>query len=191
MAYTAPDATPAPIYDQALDDIFHDLLAGITGIPATLVRPRWQPDPPNQPDFTTNWVAFGVQVGLADTFPWINHDPTGNAGLGSDQLERDEGLKVLCSFYGPAYTSMLARFRDGIQIESNRYDLEAAGIFLIEFQEPINLPALLKEKWVTRIDVNVLFKRRIRRSYSVNTIVALPPLSQINNLSSITKIIVP
>lgn len=171
MAYTLPTITP--LYGDALDDVFHDVIQGICGFSdGSLIRPRWQPEPPNQPDFNVDWVAFGVQTADADVYAYGKHDPSGNGGLGADQVERDETLKVLISFYGPNSTMLISQFRDGIQIDSNRDALTAVGIKLQECQTETVLPALLKEKWVKRIDTNVIFRRRVKRSYAVNTIVS-------------------
>lgn len=172
ISYLLPSSSPAPIYGDALDDVFQINIAGITGITdTTLIRPRWQPEPPNQPDFGTNWVAFGVQVVDGDRFSYRKHDPTGNGGLGSDSLEKDETLQLLISFYGPNGTAICKQYQDGLQIDRNRDDLMVYGIKLVEVQEARVLPALLKEKWVRRIDISATFRRRIKRSYSIPTVV--------------------
>lgn len=172
ISYLLPSSSPAPIYGDALDDVFQINIAGITGITdTTLIRPRWQPEPPNQPDFGTNWVAFGVQVVDGDRFSYRKHDPYGNGGLGSDSLEKDETLQLLISFYGPNGTALCKQYQDGLQIDRNRDDLMVSGIKLVEVQEARVLPALLKEKWVRRIDISATFRRRIKRSYSIPTVV--------------------
>lgn len=181
MPYLAPDAIPAVIDDDALDDAFHDLLAGITGVPATLVRPRWQPTPPTQPDFNTDWIAFGVSVSDVDKFAYIGHLASGNGGLGTNSVERDETLKLQCSFYGPNCKTKLALFRDGVMVDSNRFDLEALGIKFIEVQETVNLPALMKERWVKRLDVTSIFRRRVKRIYSVPSLVGIPSMVDLDN----------
>ena len=43
------------------------VMAGISGLPSALVRPRWQPNPPVQPDIDTDWLAFGVLDPLVTT----------------------------------------------------------------------------------------------------------------------------
>ena len=67
--------TPSTVFDADLENIFHDAFVGITGIPAGLVRPRWQPEPPLQPDFKTDWMAFGSQSFLGDWNVYSEHDP--------------------------------------------------------------------------------------------------------------------
>jgi len=191
MTYLAPDSTPIPPYDGSLDDIFHDLIQGVTGIDPTLIRPRWQPSPPNQPDFDANWVAFGITSQEVDTFAWVGHNPAGNSGLGTNELERDERVTVLHSFYGPSGSALMARYRDGLQIDQNREALATFGVKLVEVQPSPNVPALLKEKWVRRIDLPVVFIRRVKRSYSVPSLVGLSsadPTNSLDNEQYVTKI---
>lgn len=58
--YLLPEQSPAPLEGDALDDFFHDIVAGITGLDTNLVRPRWQETPPPAPKRGTNWAAVGV-----------------------------------------------------------------------------------------------------------------------------------
>lgn len=164
--YLAPLA-PDPKYDEALENIFHGLLHGITGIPKTLIRPRWQPDPPNQPDFQTNWVAFGVTIMQSDWDPYLLHEPEAAAGAGISSQSQGETLHIMLSFYGPNYQAYERRFRHGIHIEQNRDALTVEKIKFIELTEPVTLPALLKEKWVKRIDSKMVCRRWVSRTYPI------------------------
>jgi hypothetical protein len=157
--YLSPSA--APPYDDALADILHDAIAGITGLPDSLVRPRWQPEPPPRPAFDVDWVAFGVSVEPADTFAW-------QGTVGPDyEVQRDELVRVLHSFYGPNCESFERRLRDGLALSQNRDGLKANNINLIEVQDPVKLPRLLQEKWVQRVDVTIVYRRRTSRKYAV------------------------
>lgn len=163
--YLAPVA--ASVYDDALDDTFQALIAALTGVSGDLVRPRWTVEPSNRPDFSTNWVAFGCNKAEVDAFAYDRHDA---AGSGSTSVERDEIISVACSFYGPGAHGLCERLRDGLEVSQNRDVLYSAGITLIEAQEAVILPSLLKEKWVRRVDVTALFRRRTSRTYQVLTI---------------------
>ncbi len=72
----------APDEDTALEDFIHDFIAGVTGIAADMVRPRWQPTPPRQPPVGANWCAFGVTETNADTYASRVHDPAADAETG-------------------------------------------------------------------------------------------------------------
>jgi hypothetical protein len=186
LGYIAPVA-PLPIYAETLENVFHDLIQGVCGIAdGSLVRPRWQPEPVNQPAFSTDWVAFGIQTYNADTFAYVKHDPAGNGGAGESELQRDEQLRVLMSFYGPNGDALETRFRDGLQIEQNRVNLGVQGVKLVQLLEATQLPALLMDKWVRRIDVAGLFNRRITRRYTVGTLVS--STVALNNEQYITNI---
>lgn len=174
-----------PVYGDALDDVFHDLLVGITGIANDLVRPRWQPEPPNQPDFSATWVAFGVTITQGDVFSYQAHDPS--AG-GFNVVERDEVLTVLQSYYGPNGQAAAQRFNAGIQVEQNRDTLTAVGIKFVECQEINQLPALLKEKWVRRFDCRTIYRRRVRSTYPILDLVADPTGITLDNEHYITTI---
>ena len=160
--YLAP--VSSAIYDDALDDTFQALIAALTGVSGDLVRPRWVVEPSNRPDFATNWVAFGCSKGEVDTFAYDRHDPT---NPGSTSVERDEILSVFCSFYGPNAHGLCERMRDGLEVSQNRDVLSAVGIALVEVQEAAVLPSLLKEKWIRRVDVTVMFRRRTGRKFAI------------------------
>lgn len=153
-------------YDDALDDTLQATIVGITGIPGKLVRPRWQPTPPVQPGFDESWCAFGVSRRSVDAFAHEGHDPS-NA---TSTLERDELLMVLHSFYGPAAHGLCERFRDGLDLAQNRDALSSAGIGLVDVEEAISVPSLMHERWVKRVDITVVYRRRTARSFSIETV---------------------
>ncbi len=165
--YLAPSSAQ-PLNGDALDDLFQGVLAGITGIDGNYIRPRWQPEPPIQPDFNVDWIAFGVAITKDDTFPYIGHDGVNDV----DIVERDQTLTILHSFYGPNGMNFAGMYNTGIQVEQNRDALTAVGIKLVECQEVTTLPALLKEKWVKRYDCRTVFRRRIKWIYPILTVVA-------------------
>lgn len=160
--YLAP--TTSPDYDDQLENILHATIAGITGLSNALVRPRWQPEPPQHPSFSTNWVAFGILDSDQDNFAYQDHDPNGD---GTTAIERDETMTVLLSFYGPSANAFANRFSDGMQLEQNRAELDANGIAMVEIQQPLRIPALVKEKWVNRVDVRAILRRRTSRVYQI------------------------
>lgn len=171
--YLVPDISLIPAYDQALEDIFQANVAGITALDPTLVRPRWQPEPPNQPDFATDWAAVGVSLTTQDWSHYQVHDPTASTtppGYGADRVERDEQLELFLSFYGPNCHARMSQWRDGIMLEPNRWVLYQYGIKLVEIGQPVFLPALLKETNVKRVDLKATFARRVARIYAIQTV---------------------
>lgn len=166
--YLAPALSLQPLYGDALNDVFSGVIEGITGIAGELIRPRWQPEPPNQPAFDVDWVAFGITTVKGDTFHYTSHDP----GLEANVEEYDEVITLLHSFYGPNSQGLINRFNAGIQVEQNRDALTQAGIKLADCGEVTTLPALLKEQWVLRYDCRISYRRRVKWIYPVVSVVA-------------------
>lgn len=162
--YLAPST--APPYDEALEDIFQAAIVGITGLPGRLVRPRWQPDPPNQPAFDVDWCAYGVTLADQQWNAFQHWDPE-EGEAGAYVVEGTEVLHVTTSFYGPNYQSLHRRWTDGLQLGQNLDGLAAAKVKFIGCERPVVLPALLKEKWTKRVDVRCVFNRWARRVYPV------------------------
>jgi len=182
-----PNATPIPLFDDPLDNLFAANIVNVSGLTSDLVRPRFQPEPAAHPAHTVNWVAFGISTYDDDVFPAITHDPLANGGIGADTVERDELITVNLSFYGPNNAQYLAQYREGIMIEQNRWDIAAAGVALVSVGQVINLPALLKDKWVKRLDTKVIFRRRVSRVYNVPSL--LGGNVTLNNERTVTTVI--
>ena len=162
-----PNPTPVPLFDDPLDNLIQGSIVNITGLPANMVRPRYQPEPATQPPFNTNWAAFGIVSYDNDVFPAITFNPAGNNGNGTNTVERDELITVGLSFYGPNNYQNISAYREGIQIDANRWDIAAQNTALVSVGQIVNLPALLKDQWVKRLDTKVIFRRRVSRTYNV------------------------
>lgn len=165
--YLAPAASPAPAEGVALWDFVHDIIAGVTGMDATLVRPAWQPEPPNLPDYGTTWCAFRIGRRVADFNAFIEHD---GDDPGSDELQRHENLEVQTMFYSSTpddADEMAAVLREGLQIPQNLAALQLAQWGLIETGDTNPAPTLTKDRWLYRIDMPIRFRRLITRVYPV------------------------
>lgn len=155
----------APIYDNPLDDFFHAFLVALTTIPGQLVRPRWQPEPPNMPDFTVDWLAWGIVDIDEDRFAW-----QGQTDDVTSVVERDEIMTMLMSFYGPRASQLAKQFSASVQLSQNRAYLQPQKLTVIEVLNQVRIPALTKEKWVPRVDQRVLFRRRASWAYEIRTL---------------------
>ncbi len=153
--------------DNALEDILNPTIVGITGITANLVRPRWQPDPPTQPDKATNWVAFGLnRVSSPTQAATYQKDDTTSVVI------RYQDMEFLLSFYGPNAGNYAEIFRDGLQIGQNRDLLAAADLGVIDIGEARRAPALFKEQWLTKYDMTLTLRRRTEREYPTSLLVS-------------------
>lgn len=157
-------APPGPLEGQDLLRFIQQWVVGITALPGDMVRPRWQPQPPNIPAAGQAWAAIGVTSRPSDTFPYVE----------GDYLQRHEILNVLSSFYdlgsnGQA-NDLAARLRDGTSVPQNREMLTNSGFALISVGEVVAVPSLLKQRWLYRVDLPIVLRREIERTYPVLTL---------------------
>jgi hypothetical protein len=167
--YLVPMTGTTPPYDATLEDIFQGAIVGITGLAGNMVRPRFQPEPPNQPDFNTTWISFSVAPVAQDTFTYEPHKPLVDTD-GSDEVQRDEFLELYLSAYGSNCAAIMGQFSAGISLQQNRLVLQSYGIKLIDPGKFVYLPALLKEKYVKRIDLKSRWARRNTIVYPIRTV---------------------
>lgn len=166
--YLQPVGT-APPEDTDLDSIFQQLAVGLTGLPGSLVRPRWQPTVPKQPEPNINWCAIGI-TGIehdANSVEW--HNP---AGEGSDTFMRHEEISVLCSFYGPNALNYAAIFRDGLYVSQNNGNLNQFEMGLHEVGSIVTAAELVSQQWIRRFDLTARIRRRVVRTYPVLNILS-------------------
>lgn len=163
--YVAP--LTASLDGDALDDVLQAAVAAITGIPGNLVRPRWEPVPPQQPLAGTDWAAIGVMNETPDANAWFGHDPTGD---GTDKMQRHVDLDVLVSFYGPNARGNVSLLRDGLAIAQNREAVAQSGVSFVASGITRNVPELVGQQWLQRCDLALQFRRLIGRTYPIDTI---------------------
>ncbi|KVP48396.1 LIC_12616 family protein [Burkholderia ubonensis] len=162
--YLAPSDDVPLVEDDELDDLVHDLIAGVTALPGDLVRPRWQPTVPKQPEPGVDWCAFGVQEQEPDAGPAIQHD---GAGDGHDTYIRHQDIDVLCTFYGPRAKGYAQRLADGLAIPQNREQLQKDDMAFIGVGPIRAVPDFVNQQWVRRYDMTVTLRRKITRTYAV------------------------
>lgn len=187
--FLIPEAAVIPLYGDALEDVFSATTQGILGIAdGSTIRPRWQQEPPDQPDFQSSWISFGVVSMQGDWNAYQYMDATLDGGLGATTFERDEELTLLYSFYGPNATATQNAHQDGLLIEQNRDLLNANGIKLVYLADSVNVPALLKGTWVKKVDQRAVFRRRIRRQFAIRYFLSANVI--LDNEKYITNIVV-
>jgi len=161
--YLAPTA-PVPAEDDALDDLLQELVAGVTGLPGSMVRPRWQATVPKQPEPSENWGAIGISRQANDAGPAIQHDGEGD---GSDDYIRHQEIDLLCSFYGPAAKGYAQLLADGMSIPQNGEKLALNGMKFVRASDIQAAPALINQQWNRRYDLTLTLRRKIIRTYPV------------------------
>jgi hypothetical protein len=165
--YLQPVGT-APPQDADLDAIFQQMIVGLTGLPGNMVRPRWQPTVPKQPEPTANWCAVGVMDVEPDPYAYEEESADGT----STKQIRHEIIPVLCSFYGPHGRAFASQARDGIQLSQNNAMLDLHEMGLVEASRITPAPELVNQQWIRRFDLTMRIRRRIVRTYQVLSVLS-------------------
>src|SRR5215471_2036708 len=138
---------PNPLTDDPWEDFLHDIVAGITGLPDQMVRPRYQEEPPLRPDIHENWVAFGQMNTESDFAPVFYHISDGE---GYDALQQMEKATILCSFYGPQNERYCNYLQRGLWVDQNHAVMRANGVGLVEVSGKTRAAELVKQRWWPR-----------------------------------------
>jgi hypothetical protein len=157
---------PPPPDDAELDAILQTLVTSVTALDGSLVRPRWQPTVPKQPEPDINWCAIGVVDAIPDAGPWISYDPLNNVG----PYFRHEQLDVLSTFYGPLAKTNAAALRDGLSIPQNLEQLLPYQMAFAESQAIRSVPELFNQTWIMRQDMMLVFRRKVTRTYPIENL---------------------
>jgi len=158
-----------PDYDSALEDLLHQWVCNVSGLPDKLVRPRWQKEQPPLLPVDINWCAFGVISVPVDNGPAFTQQT--DEGV---QLWRHEAFECMASFYGPGGMALASRFRDGISVSQNNAELNELGLSLGGCSDLTPFPELINQQWVRRYDMTVHLRRKVVREYGIKTILSAP-----------------
>ncbi|MGX5887797.1 phage neck terminator protein [Burkholderia gladioli] len=184
--YLAPTVEAPPDEDDALDNLLHDLIAGVTALDGSLVRPRWQPTVPKQPAPNVNWCAFGVSDQEPDANPVIQHDGTGD---GSDTYIRHEGIEVACTFYGPNAKGYAQRLADSLAIPQNREALGLNDMAFVGVSKILPAPDYVNQQWIRRYDITFTLRRKITRTYPVLNLLSVHATTTTDSSDPVTSTI--
>lgn len=165
--YLKPTSTLNPPRGLNLIQFIQTIVVGISGIDGTLVRPKWQVEPPKQPDIMVNWIAMGIANQNPDTFAFVGMDSDGNT-----EFSRNEEIEVSCSLYGPDALEIAGVLRDGLQIPQNLEVMRQANMGLIETGRPNHVPDLVNERFINRIEMSIFLRRQVQRVYVILPIVS-------------------
>ena len=150
-----------------VEDVLHDLIAGITGLAAELVRPRWQPDPPAQPKPEIDWCAFGITGRTPINLPEIIHSPDDG---GFDTIIDHEQLDVLASFYGPRAEDLARMLRTGLYVPQNRETLRPSHLAFLRAGNILFLPEVAQNNWLARADLPLVFGHANSRTLAIRNL---------------------
>lgn len=160
---------PAPLPGNlTFKEFIQQVFVGVSGLPGELVRPKWQINPPKQPDVTTNWMAIGLTEGLQDTNAYTGVDSEGN-----NVFERNKDFQIQASFYGPNADDFADLVSDNFQIPQNLESLRLARMGFVNTSRSTHVPDLVNERWVDRYEMTFFFRRQILRSYQILTFLSV------------------
>ena len=156
---TAPAPAPGGLtFAQFVQQVF----VGLSGLDPTLVRDRWQINPPKQPDITVDWLSIGLTEDNADQNAYVNIKPDG-----STVMQRMSELNMQCSFYGPNALLYGKLVRDGFQIGQNLEALQSGGMNFKSATSLVRAPDIVNERWCNRWIMTVYLRQQTLRVYPI------------------------
>lgn len=165
--YVLPVSTEGYPRNLSLMQFVQTVIVGVSGIDGTLVRPKWQRNPPKNPDIDINWIAVGVATATPDANGYLWPDSNG-----ATQSQRHETLSIPCSLYGPDALEIAGLIRDGFQVPQNRQALLAGNMGFVETSQVIHSPELINERYSDRWEMNVILRREVQRVYPIVTLLS-------------------
>lgn len=165
VSYIQPTSTVPVPNGLTLTQYIQTILVGLSDLPGNMVRPKWQRDPPSQPD--VNWLAFGIDVTTPDANSYVGLNSQGNV-----ESQRHSRLEIGCAATGPRCLELYGLIRDGFQIQPNLFTLRAANLGFVEVTRGVHIPDLVNEKFIDRILFSVVLNHETIRIYPIPTLVS-------------------
>jgi hypothetical protein len=165
--YLLPAQQPSSFGKLTFEQFLQTVFVGVSGLQGYLVVPRWQLNPPKQPDANINWLSIALIEDDSDTNAVV-----GIAQDGSNAFQRQEALTVQCLFYGPNSLEIGKVVRDSLQIKQNLEALQNANMNFVSTGRMTRTPDLVNELWVDRWAMEVYLRRQINRTYPILTFVS-------------------
>jgi len=161
-----------PLQGKPLYNFVGAIIAGVTGLTSSMIRPAFQSEPPVVPDAGTVWVAFSIDERRTRAFTYEQHVPASGNVSGYSYVRQQEEFEVTARVYGLGVDGgadgVASALRDGLMVDQNREALSVAGWSLVDAPGPIRpVPSLDATRWSYRLDVPIRFRRELDVSYPV------------------------
>ena len=164
----------------ALDTILQGFVVGLTGLPGTLVRPRWQLVPPPAPNATTDWCAVGIteryQLGVREisqhytSYPSTASpvDPTGDGYTESWEVWF---YRVVVTFYGPDSALYGRQMLRNISIAQNLEYLYPYSMQIVRVPQSMRtVSELTNQQFVQRQDIELELTQKIASIWPIENL---------------------
>ena len=160
--YALPSYTQPNPKSLTLTQFIQTVLCGVSGINGKLCRPKWQQEPPQMPDISVNWLAFGIASSNPSFNAYIAMNPDNTT-----QYQRQEQLEVQVSVYGPDALDTVGLITDGLQIPQNLAGLLSANMGMVEVTKALHIPELINERFFNRYELALVLNRQVQRLYPI------------------------
>lgn len=160
--YLVPTSTGGDLNDKALAMFLQQVVVNITGLPGPMVRPRWQPESPNIPDFGTDWCAIGPGPRERDPYGYLQQND------GSTTVIRNRVMEILTTFYGPNSEQNAEYLAQGLEVPQNRELMQLAGFNIVAPpRDSVAVPRLIKQRWQYAVDLSFRVRQQLSYTFSV------------------------
>lgn len=161
-----------PLYDDDLDTVFRQFIAGVTGLDEQFVLPIWDGTSPDQQADDTNWCKAGVVSYGGNPGPSIVHngmDAT-DPDDGTDVLTWQEELALQTRFYGPKAGFYAALLKYGCMVKQNADELLEKGIAFSSADKTVSEMVTVNNLEVKETTFSLYFRRSVSFTYQVRNI---------------------
>lgn len=161
-----------PCYDDDLETVFRQFIAGVTGLSENEVRSIWQPPSGNVAAGDVNWCVTGVTSFGGNCGASIVHYGTDafDPDDGRDVLSWQEELELETCFYGPKAGFYAALLKYGCLVKQNADQLLSRGLVFVSADKTVT-------RWVTENNLSVKetslkldFRRHVSFTYQVRNL---------------------
>lgn len=161
-----------PVYDNDLDTVFRQFIAGVTGLDRSLVGSCWNGRFPVEATDETTWCQAGVISYGGNPGPSIVHNGTNPADGddGTDVLTWQEELTLLARFYGPKSEFYAALLKYGCMVKQNADELLDWGIAFAAADKTFSEIVTVNNLLVKETSFSLYFRRSVSFTYQVRNI---------------------
>ena len=161
-----------PVYDNDLDTVFRQFIAGVTGLDEMHVVSLWSGNSPVQSIDDASWCRAGIVSCGGNPGPSIVHDGSdpSDPNDGTDVLTWQEELTLVTRFYGPKAGFYAALLKYGCMVKQNADQFSGSGIAFSWAEETVSQIVTVNDLPVKETALSLHFRRSVSFTYQVRNI---------------------